>query len=77
VIEGRQRTLYGRRRGKKLRAGQEALLDTLLPRLLVKVPPEPQKLALAASRAYSYSDHNLSWNTSGTNGHFAPFTWAG
>jgi hypothetical protein len=36
-----------------------------------------QKLALAASRAYSYSDHNLSWNTSGTNGHFAPFTWAG
>jgi len=48
VIEGRQRTLYGRRRGKKLRAGQEALLDTLLPRLLVKVPPEPQKLDLAA-----------------------------
>ena len=48
MIEGRQRTLYGRRRGKKLRAGQEALLDTLLPRLLVKVPPEPQKLALAA-----------------------------
>ena len=39
--------------------------------------PVSQKLALAASRAYSYSDHNLSWNTSGTNGHFAPFTWAG
>ena len=47
-FERRQRTLYGRRRGKKLRAGQEALLDTLLPRLLVKVPPEPQKLDLAA-----------------------------
>jgi tRNA (guanine-N7-)-methyltransferase len=38
VIEGRERTLYGRRRGKKLRAGQEALLDTLLPKLSVKLP---------------------------------------
>lgn len=42
------RTLYGRRRGKKLRAGQEALLDTLLPRILVEVPPEPQMIDLAA-----------------------------
>lgn len=41
MIEGRERTLYGRRRGKKLRAGQEALLDTLLPKLLVKLPLEP------------------------------------
>jgi tRNA (guanine-N7-)-methyltransferase len=48
VNEGRPRTLYGRRRGKKLRAGQEALLDTLLPKLLITVPPEPQKLDLAA-----------------------------
>jgi tRNA (guanine-N7-)-methyltransferase len=48
VNESRQRTLYGRRRGKKLRAGQEALLDTLLPKLLITVPPEPQKLDLAA-----------------------------
>lgn len=39
--------------------------------------PVSAKLALAASRAYSYNDHNLSWSTSGTNGHFAPFTWAG
>ncbi len=46
--ELRPRTLYGRRRGKKLRAGQEALLDTLLPKLLVEVPAEPQKLDLAA-----------------------------
>jgi hypothetical protein len=38
--------------------------------------PVSPKLALAASRAYSYNDHNLSWSTSGTNGHFAPFTWA-
>ena len=36
--ESRQRTLYGRRRGKKLRAGQEALLDTLLPKLSIKLP---------------------------------------
>jgi tRNA (guanine-N7-)-methyltransferase len=48
VNEGRPRTLYGRRRGKKLRAGQEALLDTLLPKLLIDIPPEPQKLDLAA-----------------------------
>jgi tRNA (guanine-N7-)-methyltransferase len=48
VNEGRPRTLYGRRRGKKLRAGQEALLDTLLPKLLITVPPEPQKIDLAA-----------------------------
>jgi tRNA (guanine-N7-)-methyltransferase len=47
VIEGRPRTLYGRRRGKKLRAGQEALLGTLLPTLLIEVPAEPQKLDLA------------------------------
>ena len=38
MIEGRERTLYGRRRGKKLRAGQEALLGTLLPKLLIKLP---------------------------------------
>ncbi|MBM4257909.1 MAG: DUF1326 domain-containing protein [Deltaproteobacteria bacterium] len=38
--------------------------------------PVSSKLALAASRTYSYNDHNLSWSTSGTNGHFAPFTWA-
>ena len=44
MIEGRERTLYGRRRGKKLRAGQEALLDTLLPKLLIEVPTGPQKL---------------------------------
>ena len=45
--ETRQRTLHGRRRGKKLRAGQQSLLDTLLPRLLVALPPEPQKIDLA------------------------------
>lgn len=38
--------------------------------------PVSQKLALAQSRAYKYTDHNLAWNTSGTNGHFSAFTWA-
>jgi len=39
--EARRRTLHGRRRGKKLRAGQQSLLDTLLPRLAVALPAEP------------------------------------
>lgn len=37
--------------------------------------PVSSTLALAQSRAYRYADHNLAWNTSGTNGHFAPFSW--
>jgi len=48
VTEVRGRTLFGRRRGKKLRDGQQSLLATLLPRLTVVVPPEPQKLDLPA-----------------------------
>jgi len=47
VTEVRERTLYGRRRGKKLRDGQQSLLDTLLPRLTLAVPPEPAKIDLA------------------------------
>ncbi len=50
--EARRRTLYGRRRGKKLRSGQQSLLDTLLPRLAIDLPrppdghdPEPLDLA--------------------------------
>ncbi|SKA40940.1 tRNA (guanine-N7-)-methyltransferase [Enhydrobacter aerosaccus] len=39
--ETRRRTLHGRRRGKKLRSGQQSLLDTLLPRLAVALPAEP------------------------------------
>ncbi len=38
--EARRRTLHGRRRGKKLRAGQQSLLDRLLPRLAVALPAE-------------------------------------
>lgn len=45
--ETRRRTLYGRRRGKKLRAGQQSLLDTLLPRLALTLPAEPDKIDLA------------------------------
>ena len=45
--EARRRTLHGRRRGKKLRAGQQSLLDTLLPRLLLALSAEPAKIDLA------------------------------
>ena len=38
--EARRRTLYGRRRGKKLRGHQQSLLDTLLPRLTVPLPAQ-------------------------------------
>ncbi len=47
MTDTRRRTLYGRRRGKKLRAGQESLLGTLLPRLELELPPEPAKIDLA------------------------------
>ena len=46
--EARRRTLYGRRRGKKLRSGQQSLLDTLLPRLAIALPAEPAKLDLSS-----------------------------
>ena len=45
--EARRRTLYGRRRGKKLRVGQQSLLDTLLPRLAVSLPSEGLTIDLA------------------------------
>ena len=45
--EARRRTLHGRRRGKKLRVGQQSLLDTLLPRLALTLPAEPTKIDLA------------------------------
>lgn len=48
MTDERRRTLYGRRRGKKLRGGQQSLLDTLLPRLSIAVP-ERGPLDLAAS----------------------------
>lgn len=43
-----RRRIYGRRRGRKLRAGRRALMDTLLPRLRVALPSagmlDPQTL---------------------------------
>src|ERR1700722_3981451 len=45
--EARRRTLHGRRRGKKLRAGQQSLLDTLLPRLLLALPEDEARIDLA------------------------------
>jgi tRNA (guanine-N7-)-methyltransferase len=47
MVEARRRTLHGRRRGKKLRAGQQSLLATLLPRLALALPVEPAKIDLA------------------------------
>jgi tRNA (guanine-N7-)-methyltransferase len=47
MVEARRRTLHGRRRGKKLRAGQQSLLETLLPRLALALPLEPAKIDLA------------------------------
>jgi tRNA (guanine-N7-)-methyltransferase len=47
MTETRRRTLHGRRRGKKLRAGQEALLGALLPRLALQLPAEPDRIDLA------------------------------
>ena len=37
--------------------------------------PVSSKLALAQATVHRYRDHNLAWDTSGTNGHFAPFHW--
>lgn len=37
--------------------------------------PVSPKLSLAKSNAYRYADHNLAWDVSNTNGHFAPFSW--
>ena len=39
--------------------------------------PVSSKLSLAKSNAYRYADHNLAWDISNTNGHFAPFSWQG
>ena len=37
--------------------------------------PVSAKLALAQATVHRFNDHNLAWNISGTNGHFAPFHW--
>lgn len=47
MADARRRTLHGRRRGKKLRAGQQSLLDTLLPRLVLALPADEARIDLA------------------------------
>jgi tRNA (guanine-N7-)-methyltransferase len=47
MADARRRTLHGRRRGKKLRAGQQSLLDTLLPRLVLALPADAARIDLA------------------------------
>ena len=44
----RQRLLYGRRRGRRLRPGQRALLDQRLPPLAIALPAPGQRLDMAA-----------------------------
>jgi hypothetical protein len=39
--------------------------------------PVSPRLSLAKSTAYRYADHNLAWDTSGTNGHYSSFSWQG
>jgi len=50
---GMRRQVYGRRRGRKLRAGRRALMDTLLPQLRVVLPPtgplDPQAMIPGAT----------------------------
>src|SRR6185437_12707196 len=50
---GMRRQIYGRRRGRKLRAGRRALMDTLLPQLRVVLPPtgplDPQAMIPGAT----------------------------
>jgi len=38
TVERKPRTLFGRRKGRPLRTGQTALMDTLLPQLKIKIP---------------------------------------
>jgi hypothetical protein len=35
------------------------------------------RLAAARATRSSYTDHGLAWNTTGRNGHYAPFEWSG
>ena len=52
---GPSRILYGRRRGKKLRPGRQAMIDELLPALRIELPAsgplEPARLFAAPPRA--------------------------
>ncbi|MCH7936375.1 MAG: tRNA (guanosine(46)-N7)-methyltransferase TrmB [Proteobacteria bacterium] len=47
---------YGRRRGHKLRPGRRALMNTLLPRLRLELPPAGATLDLASAFDFSVSE---------------------
>jgi tRNA (guanine-N7-)-methyltransferase len=44
----RRRAFYGRQAGRPLRAGARALLETLLPRIAIELPPPEETLNLGA-----------------------------
>ncbi len=44
----RQHVVYGRRRGRRLRPGRRALLDELLPKLAIALPPAGERLDAVA-----------------------------
>lgn len=48
IAEGGERAFYGRRKGKRLRMGQEQRLADLLPTLRVALPPTGERLDPAA-----------------------------
>ena len=50
---------YGRRRGHKLRPGRQALMDTLLPRLRLELPPAGATLDLAGAFGRPVSEVRL------------------
>jgi hypothetical protein len=39
--------------------------------------PVSSTLALARGTASTYSDHGMTWDNTGKNGHYAPFEWSG
>src|SRR3954469_3359747 len=43
-MEGPERAFFGRRKGKRLRGGQEQRLAELLPKLRVSLPPDGARL---------------------------------
>ena len=47
-----RRSLHGRRHGRRLRAGRQALVDRLLPDLGIELPPPGERLDLSAVFGY-------------------------
>jgi tRNA (guanine-N7-)-methyltransferase len=64
----RKQILYGRRRGHKLRPGQQELVDTLLPHLRVAIPQEGKIDPADQFEAYPKSDDQEYWLEVGFGG---------